>query len=209
MKVRDTLPLRRSVPTKNPTGKNWSEHKPDLQEDFHQHCGYCGSYDGFRNTYFEVDHFVPKSLFELKTNITYCQYNNLVYSCKFCNNKKLAQWPSKDETIWNINNEGFVDPCDTDYDNHVYRTKNGAIRWKTDLGKWMVETGFKFDERDYSIKLLWELNQIRKNLDALTDELVNYAKGSIEYNSIYEKMEKISPTYYLTHKTLINYYNSL
>ena len=59
MKVRATLPIRRTVTTNNPTGKNWSKHKPDLREDFNNCCGYCGSFDGFRHTYFEVDHFIP------------------------------------------------------------------------------------------------------------------------------------------------------
>ena len=78
MTVREIRPIRRTSPTRNPTGSNWADHKPDLQQDFHLHCGYCGSYDGFRNTYFEVDHFIPKSLFILGGKITYCHYDNLV-----------------------------------------------------------------------------------------------------------------------------------
>jgi hypothetical protein len=209
MNVRELLPTRRLTPSKKPTGKAWSKYKPDLQTDFHFHCGYCGSYDGFRHTYFEVDHFVPKSLFEKNTNISYCQYDNLVYSCKFCNNKKLAQWPSNDETIHNIKNEGFVDPCNPDYDNHLKRTEKGSIRWKTDLGKWMVEKGFKFDERDFAIKLLWEINQIRQLLDLLADELLTYNEGTNDYNLIYWEMGKIAPKYFLLHKILIAYYNKI
>jgi hypothetical protein len=207
MKVRELLPTRRPNPTKTPTGKNWSEHKADLQEDFHSHCGYCGSYDGFRHTYFEVDHFVPKSLFEVTGHITYCQYDNLVYACKFCNNKKLAQWPSNDENVSNINDEGFIDPCDSEYDDHLFRTATGTIRWNTTLGKWIVEKGFKFDERDFSIKLLWELNQVRRILDKLRNELSKYIEGTDEYDLIYKEMEKISPSYYLLDSELIKYYN--
>ena len=86
--LRETIPARRVNPTLNPTGSDWSHHKPDLKEDFNSHCGYCYSYDGYRHTYFEVDHFVPKSLI-LKNGwgISLTQYTNLVYSCKFCNNK--------------------------------------------------------------------------------------------------------------------------
>ncbi len=110
MKVRAKRPARRATPSMNPTGSSWADHKPDLKEDFHEHCGYCGSYDGFRHTYFEVDHFVPKSLFERTGGIGLCQYDNLVYSCKFCNNNKKHKWPSGDIAIHNTNNEGFVDP---------------------------------------------------------------------------------------------------
>jgi hypothetical protein len=209
MNVRELLPTRRLTPSKKPTGKAWSKHKPDLQTDFHFHCGYCGSYDGFRHTYFEVDHFVPKLLFEKNTNISYCQYDNLVYSCKFCNNKKLAQWPSNDETIHNLNNEGFVDPCDADFDTHIYRTQKGSIRWKTDLGKWMVEKGFKFDERDFGIRLLWELNQLRKTIGLLANEMAIYDSNSDEYKKIYDFAMQKSFSYTKVHSELINYYNNI
>lgn len=209
MNVRESLPTRRANPSRTPTGKNWSEHKPDLQEDFHFHCGYCGSYDGYRHTYFEVDHFIPKSLFEKKMNIGYCQYNNLVYSCKFCNNNKLSKWPSKNETIPIINDEGFVDPCDIKYDEHLYRTNDGGIMWKTKLGQWMAETAFKFNERDSSIKLLWELNQRRKLLDVFITELNKRDINSDEYKTIKKEAEKISFEYYIYDKELMDYYNSI
>ncbi len=207
MKVRDKLPVRRTITTKTPTGKNWSKHKPDLKEDFNSHCGYCGSYDGFRHTYFEVDHFVPKSLFEKKENIEYCQYDNLVYSCKYCNNKKLAKWPSGDENIHNINNEGFVDPCSVGYEKHLYRTNDGGILWTSELGKWMATEAFKFDERDSSIKLLWNLNKLRKTIDALVLLLNKEIKESENYLKIKNKAEKYSLEYYIVHKELMEYYN--
>ncbi|MFB9080224.1 HNH endonuclease [Flavobacterium procerum] len=209
MNVRDILPVRRQTPTKSPTGKNWSEHKPDLKEDFNSHCGYCGSYDGYRHTYFEVDHFIPKTLFEIKGIITYCQYDNLVYACKFCNNKKLAKWPSNDETISVLNDQGFIDPCDVNFDHHLYRTADGGIMWKTALGKWMAETAFKFDERSSSIKLLWELNQRRKLLDRFIIELNKRDQNSDEYKAIKKEAEKISLEYYIYDKELMEYYNSI
>lgn len=209
MRVRDKLPVRRDKPSKNPTGKNWSQHKQDLQEDFFNHCGYCGSYDGFRNTYFEVDHFIPKSLFEKTGTIGYCQYDNLVYSCKFCNNNKSSKWPSDDETISVINDKGFIDPCDNKYEDHLYRTNDGGILWKTKLGEWLVKEAFKFDERDVSIKLLWELNQSRKVIEALVSEMKKRETGSEEYNKIKREAEKLSLEYFLNHRELIDYYNNV
>lgn len=209
MTVRDRLPQRRLTPTKNPQGKKWSEHKPDLREDFHKHCAYCGSFDGFSHTWFEVDHFVPKSLFSKTGNIGLCQYDNLVYSCKFCNNVKLSKWPSNDETIPNINSKGFVNPCSTDYDLHLYRTDSGSIRWLTDLGKWMVEIGFKFDERDYAVKLLWELNQLRKIIEILTLEAKKYPENSTDYNNIIEKSKEYGLKYFLYRNELDEYYKTM
>lgn len=43
-----------------PVYKTHNEYKPLLREDFHQRCGYCGDHEFFRDTYYEVDHFVPK-----------------------------------------------------------------------------------------------------------------------------------------------------
>ncbi len=207
MKVRDKLPKRRPEPTKSPKKGSWTKHKPDLRQDFHSHCGYCGSYDGYRHTWYEVDHFIPKSLLEGK--ISDVEYSNLVYSCKFCNNKKLAKWPTEDISIPNANNKGFVDPCDEDYDTHLYRTDDGGIMWSTDLGKWMWETAFKFDERNYALKLLWELNERRKLIDVFIIELNKREEGSNEYNEIKAEAEKLSFEYYKYDKALIEHYNSI
>lgn len=206
MRVRSSLPKRRDIPTQNPTGVNWSQHKLDLKEDFHEHCAYCGSYDGFRHTYFEVDHFVPKALFTITNNIGLCQYDNLVYSCKFCNNIKSNKWPSNDEAVPNVNNQGFVDPCSIDFDTHLYRTNSGSIRWHTDLGKWMVEKGFKFDERDYAIKLLWELDQLYTSIKLLKLEMGKYSEESKEYIIIREKLKEYAVPYCLFQTDLMEYY---
>lgn len=209
MKIRDTLPSRRPVTTNNPTGEKWSEHKPDLKEDFHSHCGYCGSFDGFRHTYYEVDHFVPKDLFREVGWISDCQYDNLVYSCKFCNNKKWNKWPSRDINIHNKNNEWFVDPCNSDYDDHLFRTQDWRIRWKTDLWKWMVEKGFKFDERDYAIQLFWNLNEIRKLLNILKIEKDKHEISSDLYNKINDKMKDPALLYYELDMEVQKYYDTL
>lgn len=209
MKVRTKLPVRRNIPSNNPTGKNWSEHKQDLKEDFHHHCGYCGSLDDLRHTYYEVDHFVPKSLFEKSGNISYCQYNNLVYSCKFCNNIKLNKWPSNDEKISHLNDEGFIDPCMAEYDSHIYRTDSGSIRWHTNLGKWMVEKGFKFDERDYSVKLLWEMDKLNDAMNILIKESTKYDSNSDKHKEILQKAHEAAFQYFLFNRELMNYYNAL
>lgn len=209
MKVRESLPIRRTVPTKSPKEGKWTEHKPDLQKDFHYHCGYCGSYDGYRHTWYEVDHFIPKSLFKPLGQISTVEYKNLVYSCKFCNNNKLSKWPSKNVAIPNQNDEGFVDPCDEEFDSHLYRTEDGSIMWKTQLGKWMWKTAFKFDERNYAIKLLWEVNQLRKLVLAFAKELSMMDEKSEEYQTANKKVGELSFKYVLVHNDLMNHYNSL
>jgi len=209
IKVRDKLPQRRPNPTNSPTGNNWSDHKPDLREDFHKHCGYCGSFDGFSHTWFEVDHFIPKVLFAKTGIISLCQYNNLVYSCKFCNNIKSSKWPSGDETLSFSNDKGFIDPELTHYDTHLYRTNSGSIRWQTQLGKWMVEVGFKFDERDYAIKLLWNLNELRKSIEKLMEEANKYIIDSDDHKKIKAKASEFALEYFICRNELDEYYKTM
>ena len=153
--------------------------------------------------------FIPKSLFQPLGRISTEDYSNLVYSCKFCNNNKLSKWPSKDADIPILDNKGFVDPCDKNYDIHLYRMTDGGIMWKTDLGKWMWEIAFKFDERNYSIKLLWEVNQIRKLVLAFALELSKMDNQSDDYKQIRTQVGELSFKYVLFHNELMNYYNSL
>lgn len=203
---REKAPKRRDIPTKNPSGDNWAIHKPDLREDFYSKCGYCDSFDGFRHTYFEVDHFIPKDFFKDLGNISVTEYRNLVYSCKFCNNSKRAQWPSQREDIFHVDNEGFEDPATELYEEHFYRTSDGGIMWKTELGKWMFREAFKFDERQDSIKILWNLNKLRLIIESLALVLHNHVEGTEQYQTLKNKIGEYSFQYFLYHKELINYY---
>lgn len=205
--LRDKVPTRRTKPTKNPSGENWSHHKPDLKEDFNNRCAYCDSFDGFRHTYFEVDHFIPKDFFKQFGNIDSCQYNNLVYSCKFCNNSKRAKWPTQSQTEHNNGKQGFVDPCSKEYDAHFYRTNEGAIMWKNELGKWMHSVAFKFDEREKSIIILWNMDKLKKIIDEIASLLKKYKEDSFEYKLIYTELGKFTTPYYFLHQELIDFYN--
>lgn len=205
MTVRIKAPKRRLTPDKSERGKNHSKHRPNLKEDFNHHCGYCGAYDGFgyRGTNFEIDHFIPKEFLK-KTNsaIGFCKYDNLIYSCRSCNNSKSSLWPSEDENIHNKNNEGFVDPCIDEYEEHLYRTSEGAILWKSDLGKWMATIAFEFDKREKEIKIIWSYNQIRIQIESLIDLLNNEIEGSEEYNLIYEKLSPLNLKHFVFQKQL-------
>jgi hypothetical protein len=207
MRLRHKTPSRRDLTTRNPT-KNWALHKTDLQEDFNNYCGYCNSYDGFRHTYYEVDHFVPKDLI-IKNGwaIGLTQYSNLVYSCKFCNNNKLAYWPSNSYIRYHFRGKGFYDPCDVEYDKQFYRTSKGEIRGKTRLGKWMCQYAFKFDERKDGIILLWQLDSLRRTIEALNAELSKHKSNSKIYGQIDDNLNKFARNYYRVHKELIEFYN--
>jgi hypothetical protein len=205
--LRIKSPSRRTTPTKNPTGENWSEHKSDLREDFNNCCGYCDSFDGYRHTYFEVDHFIPKVFFKNNGNISLTQYTNLVYSCKFCNNAKSTKWPTQSEIIFNDGNIGFVDPCDDDYETHFYRTNDGGIMWNTNLGKWMFSEAFKFDERQHGIKVLWNLSRLQQIINLLAVVLNKYDDTTEDHRQIKLRIGDYCFEYFKFHQQLIDYYN--
>jgi 5-methylcytosine-specific restriction endonuclease McrA len=203
---RSAVPARRGNPSKAPTGDNWAEHKPELRIDFNFKCGYCDSSDGFRHTYFEVDHFIPKDFFKPLGNISVLDYKNLVYSCKFCNNSKRAKWPTKREDLFNDGNEGFEDPAGKLYDTHFYRTADGGILWKTPVGKWMFSEAFQFDKRQGSIRVLWNLSKLKHILDSLIIILNKTDQSSVDYKALKAKIGEYSFEYYLFHRELIEFY---
>ncbi|WP_276481683.1 HNH endonuclease [Paraflavitalea pollutisoli] len=207
MTLRGKIPCRRLNPSRNPSGENWREHKADLKQDFNRHCAYCDSFDGFRDAFFEVDHFIPKDFLLLHGTISLTAYRNLVYSCRHCNNAKRAQWPSASETVSHNGKEGFIDPCSVELDDHLYRTKEGAILWKTPLGKWMCQKGFKFDERQDVIKLLYNLNRLRVLIEKLTAINETMDKKSKEYKKVQLKIMKLAVTYCEYHRELMDFYN--
>lgn len=158
MNFRTHTPHRRI----NPTPVNChSDAKPELRIDFHCRCGYCDDHDFFKETYYEADHFVPKGM--LKT-ISTLDYSNLVYSCRSCNNAKRAKWPTKDENIHNDGKTGFVDPCSDDYSKQFERLSDGTIVPLTDLGRWMWDAMKLYNSSHHFI---WQLEQLRKNLNVL------------------------------------------
>ncbi|WP_445721511.1 HNH endonuclease [Flavobacterium sp.] len=210
MSVREIVPFRRETPSKSEKGNDYGKHKPDLEEDFNYCCGYCGAFDGFgyTKTYFEIDHFVPKDfLIKSNSSIGFCKYSNLVYSCRFCNNNKNKHWPSESEDFFILDDKGYIDPCDPEYDNNLYRTEDGAIMWNTELGKWMATTAFKFDQRLEEIKLLWKYNKTRINIEKIIDELNDYLEGTDEYEEIKKELTPLFEKHYFLQRELATFYN--
>ncbi len=131
MEFREKTPCRRT---------NASAYDPqrraELREDFHQRCGYCNDHDCFKDTFYEIDHFVPKSVL---STILPNDYSNFVYACRSCNNSKRDKWPTNNEKIHNDGKVGFLDPCSEEYSKQFIRLDNGSIHPVTDLGRWMSD----------------------------------------------------------------------
>ncbi|MEM9001055.1 MAG: HNH endonuclease signature motif containing protein [Bacteroidota bacterium] len=155
------IAFRNSIPSRsNPSIKpNHTDYFEDLRNDFNCRCGYCDSFDLRRNNDFEVEHFRPQRVLNL---IAPNEYSNLIYSCKSCNRAKSGTWPSNDENVNLVGNTGFIDPVETEYENHFIRYDDGEIDWNTELGKWMYRELALFNIQH---SILWMLERLRNSID--------------------------------------------
>lgn len=127
--LRLNVPLRSQVEPRN----SYQQYRVELKADFNDRCGYCDAHDDvlWARGHYHIDHFAPHSKFpDLKAT-----YENLVYSCPFCNRAKSNKWHGDDAMVHNDGLRGFVDPCSADFDEHLSRSEEGRIVALTDLGR--------------------------------------------------------------------------
>lgn len=187
---RIVTPKRRGNPR---TVSHYRHYKKDLKEDFKSCCGYCGDEDsragGFR--VFQIDHFVP---IKEMINLSDTEYSNLVYSCFYCNNKKRADWPTKDENIHNDGNEGYIDPCDEDFPLQFKRNSFGGIVPLSSIGSYM-HSKLNFSLRRHAV--IWNLSNLssiiheiieRKELGYPDDGLEDFTNILVQYFQYNEQL---------------------
>lgn len=136
----------------------YQDYKSELREDFSKRCGYCNDHEGPRNSFYEIDHFIPKTLLD---ETEYADYNNLVFACRYCNNSKRDKWPTNDRDKCNDGRIGFIDPCNIDYDFQFTRNFTGEIIPQTELGEWIYRE-LKLYLKRHSI--LWQIEKIENIL---------------------------------------------
>jgi hypothetical protein len=67
--------------------KDYGDYRPWLEDEFSFRCVYCLKRQQWAPTdIWSVDHLVPQS----ENPALQCSYSNLVLTCQWCNNKKLA-----------------------------------------------------------------------------------------------------------------------
>lgn len=153
-------PLRREdIDERN----DYKSYRAELKEDFNGACGYCG--DDCIHFEPHIDHFRPqkpkiddeeirKRFQEVKSS-----YENLVFSCPFCNRRKSNKWPSECFEDTCTEDGGFVDPCDPAYNEQLGRHFDGRIYGKTPVGKYMLrEIGLCL----FRHQLLWLIKMTKK-----------------------------------------------
>lgn len=170
MKFRDKCPQRSTGVS---VEKDYKKYRSQLAADFNHRCGYCNDLDTPRKEYFEIDHFVPKDIMIIMTDN---DYSNLVYACHSCNNAKRAKWPSKNEKISFVGNEGWIDPCDAHYEAQFERLTTGAIKPKTMLGKWMYDN-LKLGKTQH--EYLWNIEQLDKLCEGFQARMADNADNVV------------------------------
>jgi len=162
MKLRRSLPLRSSVQAET----QYRAYKASLRADFDTRCGYCDDLD---ETYglqqgFHIDHFAPRSIFpELEVD-----YENLVYSCPLCNIAKSNKWIGSNPDVSHDGQEGFIDPCLSEYDDHLARSPDGKIIAKTSLGIYLIKN-LKLNLLRHELN--WKIDSLEKILHRLTQAI--------------------------------------
>ena len=197
------MTLRKKIPVRSRPKQEtqYRNYKSQLQKDFNMSCGYCDDSDenfGFTRG-FHIDHFAPHSIFP--NLIT--EYTNLVYSCPLCNGAKSDKWIGKVYTNSHNGTKGFIDPCLSEYDDHLIRDAQGHIHAKTELGDYLVKNlklSLLSHQLNWQIRKLDELKvQLAKLASELGDKAKNY--DQIQENLIdliitideYKKRRSIAP----------------
>ena len=171
MTVTPTNSLREEVPVRSAVAPRaaYRDYKVDLREDFNSKCGYCDAQDeyfgGVRG--YQIDHFAPKSRFPGLELI----YENLVYSCPFCNGAKSNKWIGDDHTIPNNGKCGFVDPCNREFDEHLARNAVGKVVAVTRLGEYMLKNLNLYLIRHEFIWQAQKLDQLAERLKQLKPQI--------------------------------------
>ena len=186
MAFREQVPSRSTVEPRN----NYRAYKAELRTDFRERCGYCDALDeyfgGTQGAH--IDHFAPKKKFPRLETV----YENLVYSCPFCNRAKSNKWIGNDPSVPNDGTSGFVDPCDPEFDEHLARDATGRVVPLTHIGQYMVDN---LNLRLMRHKFIWQaqrLDQLAKRLE----ELIRTVKDNHPlYNELPKLLANVSSAY--------------
>ena len=165
------MPLRHHTPVRSNVTKqsDYRSYKEDLRQDFKERCGYCDDPDEFFGGIrgYHIDHFAPKSTFpKFET-----EYSNLVYSCPYCNSAKSDKWIGNNSSVSHNGSEGFIDPCDEEYECHLDRDGEGRILGRSKLGGYMVRELQLYLLRHQFIWQTQRLAEERDILDSMIEKL--------------------------------------
>lgn len=198
--MKDLIDIKLKKPIRSYTGEKWktnATNKKYLAKDFNDRCAYCDDYHGFTGGYntYHVEHFAPKEKFpELQF-----KYENLLYSCAYCNISKSNKWVSDDSSVNVVGNCGFLDPCDKEYYKHLKRKKTGEIIYRSEIGKYIY----------YELKLYLKRHEVLFNLDRIRTKRNALKKKIDEKESRGESVRKLESLYKDLSVVFCEYYELL
>ena len=178
--------VKQKIPHRLYTGVRWRTNKLNKEQliiDFEHKCAYCDDYDKYvgGSKVYHVEHFAPKEKFpELQFT-----YDNLLYACPYCNISKSNKWPSNNSDINVVENEGFVDPCTEEYNNHLERKENGSISYLSPVGEYMY----------YNLKLYLQRHQLIYNLVRVHKKLKDVREEIERREAMQKPMEDLKNVY--------------
>jgi uncharacterized protein (TIGR02646 family) len=154
-KFRDKIPIKRNLPAKS----HYRDYRNDLRLDFFKRCGYCNDPDDFRDDY-HIDHFAPQADFKHLAH----EYRNLVYSCPTCNTAKGRDWVTDSCDISYTSTKGYLNPCESVYDDGFTRDEFGEIVALSPVARYMY-LKLKFYLPRHAI--YWNLYRIQQLINKL------------------------------------------
>lgn len=133
-------------------GLHYSKYRNTLRYDFWFACAYCGITEVEATSIsFEIDHFHPVALGGTDG------YENLMWCCHACNNRKGDIWPNPEQQE---NGYRYVRPDEDDPNDHYKLGDNGSVQIETltEAGAWTHEI------LDLNRGPLRKLREVRRDL---------------------------------------------
>ncbi len=186
--------LQRKIPKRSEVEKKlkFNNYREELSKDFNHRCGYCDDSSEYACCSYHIDHFAPRKFEHLIDN-----YNNLVYSCPYCNLSKGDKWLGDSPQDAIVNGLGFVDPCNPEYSKMFKRLNNGKIEPLNHLAEYIYYELKLYLKRHEILYLIEEINEKGIKLNQKIDNLKSQGKNT-------EKLERID---YELLKYFRDYYN--
>lgn len=185
--------FRESAPKRTYTKHHtiYREYKSALRDDFNARCGYTDCPDfwfGGRNN-FHIDHFIPWKKYQSSNPQLKTDYANLVYACSYVNILK-----SEDEG-------NYLDPCQVDYNEHFFRSDDGAIRANPQSEKAVyMQKKLKLYLARYGV--IWKLEQLEKKIESIHEKISHLPKGEKNREALLELSHELSVEFFRYKKYL-------
>lgn len=189
--------IKEKKPVRSYSGEKWrtnSSNKQRLVIDFEHRCAYCDDHDQYIGGYnaYHVEHFAPKEKFGHLEFI----YDNLLYSCPYCNISKSNKWVSNEPHIHIVGNKGFVDPCTDDYYTHLQRDDDGKVIFTSEIGQYIYEELKLYLKRHQILFNLEKVRTKKKLLKEKIDEKKKNHEDAMLLEELYKQLCVVFCEYY-------------